>query len=230
MAPISASVTDRPVVLELTLLGLLSAACSICFAALGDVSLPGFFFGGAIAIYLSKLKTLSERDGFRLLGVAIFAQIAAVQVAFRVQPHFEVLQTAAWSNSHGEVIAQFTFAVAGSVGAFLVLGEALYLLGGKVRIGPFLIKLVVLSVWGGVLAVIGWALGPYLGLAVAHVFSLLHSRFIEQSPNGSLLGHEMPVVEYSLYPIWQMGAAFAIGLMVRRTDSAEAAALARSED
>ncbi|MFI5126837.1 MAG: hypothetical protein ACHQJX_08410, partial [Candidatus Acidiferrales bacterium] len=102
--------------------------------------------------------------------------------------------------------------IGGLVGGFLLVGAVLFLIapegGRRAR------KALLWSVASGILAVVGWALSPLLGPALSHVIRILRPGEAWLTPQSGTQSGPLGMI-CSVFFVWQVGMAFAIGLMVR---------------
>lgn len=68
------------------------------------------------------------------------------------------------------------------------------------------------SLVGGALAVVGWKLGPFLGMAL---WSGLHARGLTPPTETALNAAGQPSRDLSLYVLWQAGMALVLGLALQ---------------
>jgi nitrate reductase gamma subunit len=102
----------------------------------------------------------------------------------------------------------------GSVGSFLVLGGVLLLVHRDGRPRALALKVLVSSAICGFLSVIGWALGPSLGM---YLWSALHA--LGRTPPDEAFQnalHSDVSHQLSLFVIWQTGTASLLGFILRR--------------
>jgi hypothetical protein len=203
---------QRNLVLTLGLAGFVSSLLVICgyhlSGRMGFDYFPGVVFGTTIATAFAILGRL--RGSWRALGIAA-ASTWAWGVSQRVAVAVEVYWPY-WKNDR-EVSRPALF-VAGTVGACLVLGAVLLLVGSGTPQRGLLLKILCGSLIGGLLGIVGWILGPYLGM-VAWV--IVHSMGLtaptESFQNALHLG---TTNAFSLFVVWQTGTSLLLGFL---TDS-----------
>jgi hypothetical protein len=193
---------------------LFSALLFICAPPIQEsvaVLFPGALFGATLSVclWLSKISHVS----WKMLAVTAATSIAlpiSVLVGFGV----EYRSPFASVHRFSEVPIAALFA-GGTSGAFLVFAAVSSLLIGSVTPGTrVLFRALYWPPLGGVLAVVGWSLGPWLGMAL---WSLKHDL------NLTLPGDKF---EYalaqgragieSLLLVWQTGMGLLLGLAVNQ--------------
>lgn len=73
------------------------------------------------------------------------------------------------------------------------------------------------SLLSGVIAVVGWAMGPLLGMTLWSLSHALHLTAPTETFQNAAYGGT--AYQYSLYPVWQTGTAFVLGVVLRRYES-----------
>lgn len=202
----------------LPLAGLFSSAASIVSYSVGPYSwfLPGFLFGlficGSLAAY-NLLVTIR-----RALGLTVVTTIAyplSILLAGGIQL---VLPWWHWSMSDRSDISTVTLFAAGFVGAFIVIGVTLWLIP-LIEKESLLIKTLSWSLLGGALAVIGWKLGPSLGMRLWH---MAHALRLTAPDETAMNARGDTSHQFSLWLVWQTGMAVVLGIMMQRfVDSKE---------
>lgn len=192
----------RGLLFVLPLAGLFSSAASILSYSVGSYSwlLPGFVFGlficGSFAV-LNLLVTIR-----RVLGLMVVTTVAypvSILLAGGIQL---VLPWRHWSMGDRSDISAVTLCAAGFVGAFLVIEGTLLLVPALTEKGSLLAKTLCWSLLGGVLAVIGWKLGPSLGMRLWHMAHALHLPAPDETAVNATgdTSHQ-----FSLWFVWQTG-------------------------
>lgn len=163
-------------------------------------------FGAALAWYYWRFRGV--RDGWRLFNFAFVSfvayQAAAVVSTFIPGP-LDILRLS--SPDSGQISSE-RFFWGGCVGATFLFAAGVIFLSSRSRSKhPALIGLG-LSIAGGVLAVVGWALGSSLGMVLWRAFGAVHlgPRFFGDS-SGSVDANF-----YSLHVVWQAGMAVLLAL------------------
>jgi hypothetical protein len=108
-----------------------------------------------------------------------------------------------WGIGSPPSVSPVSLFAGGMAGGFLVIGGALFLAGPKTRLGSLTRRALRWSVLGGILAPMGWALGPWV--ASGHPGPAAPIAPFGNTPNN----------QYALYVVWQTGIAFALGIALR---------------
>jgi hypothetical protein len=204
--------TRPPLMVLGALAGLLSALL-IIFAVypLGPTALlflPGAAFGALLALGLFLFGALSNLGkGIALVIAFSLAYYLSVQAAFAVELYSPFGRP---ENEHG-ALSNLTLFVGGFVGAFLVLSAASLLLNSQLAWQRRLLHALYWSPVGGILGILGWALGPSLGMAIWSVAHSLHLNEPTETAQSALgqSGHL-----YSLWVVWQTGIGILLGLVM----------------
>ncbi len=208
----NAKETRIPLMVLMPLVGLLSGLLSICFLSLFANSsaewLTGIVFGTLIALCLAMRGILRGYwKPVKLIITSVVAWITSLFVAGFV----------AGGAHPPELVVPF---VGGMVGAFIILGEALYLTCPEFGTWAIVLKAIIWSAVSGALAACGWALGPSFGVNLWHVLHVLHLTGPADLPWGNVaFGDSQPM--YSIFVIWQTGVATALAIMLRGCGSHE---------
>lgn len=109
----------------------------------------------------------------------------------------------------GYPIAMF---VGGVVGGFVVLGTISILVHPKVGIRTIAVNTSAWSLVGGVLGIVGWLLGPSLGMVIWSGVHGLGLAVPTESSQNALYGQSSHV--YSLFVVWQTGMALVLAIML----------------
>lgn len=205
----------------LMFLGVLSSFITTAWDAASRWSVfEGAVFGVAIVCGLAAFKALKNPlNAAALIFISPVAFYAAYFASFVTQLVLSGLGLLSESQeaTMGHVASPSPIAlfIGGLVGGFLIVSAVLWLMvqRGRRRIRRALLW----SVASGILAVVGWALSPLLGAPLSHVIriSLPNEAWItplSSTPNGPL------GMICSVFFIWQVGMAFAIGLVVQAKD------------
>jgi hypothetical protein len=203
------------VTVALTLAGLVSGliTCGLVWPAgrLGGYILGGVF-GATMTVSLVLCGML--RAAWKALWLPLVAA-AADYISIMVAGCVEL--GLAWMllpmdrpAPHESPVALFA---GGLIGAFLVLGGILTLSHPEVGMRALAARALWWSVPGGALGVVGWALGPSLGMAIWSGVHAVGLTAPTETFENALSGTSR---QYSLFVVWQTGMAFVIGLMLRR--------------
>jgi hypothetical protein len=206
--------------------GLITAGLVYPAGRLG-MSVPGGVFGVAMAITLSVCRVPLRPWRAILLAVAAavayylsWCTAAIVELGF------------SGGNSMGQPfdVSPVTMFVGGAVGGFVVLVVILRLVGPKVAIRTLAEKAVIGSLVAGSLGVIGWSLGPSLGMAIWSVLHGMSLTFPTETFQNALEGQTSH--GYSLFVVWQTGMALMLAVMLQRykPQSPEGVQTAKSDE
>jgi hypothetical protein len=215
-------------VLGLFLVGLVSGFLTCCTAPLytappytadsGGISTFGLFgsplasviFGLVVSVYVQAYKNLrSVGRVLGFIGASIVADIAAFVAGWD--------SYAAFLNRQFKVIGvdapQAASLVAGGfVGAAILFIAFRFLLSVNRGWPRFFLGLLICSVTGSSLAILGWGLAPSLGAVLWRTLNLIHldasTAKIAQESNYAAF--------YSLYVVWQSGMAVLLGVLLPR--------------
>jgi len=194
--------------------GLFSALLVICSPRIpnrvGDIDylLPGGLFGVALSVSLWWRKIL--KGLWKMLAITAAASIA-FPIAALLCVGFEYFGP--WPlHSPGKGFGDLSNAalfVGGTVGSFLICIAVLRLVRPGPRWTRILDEALLWSLVGGVLSVVGWNLGPWLGMALWRMqhslnLTLPGDRFEYALVQGRAGGD-------SLLLVWQMGMGLFLG-------------------
>jgi hypothetical protein len=220
---------ELPLALFTASAGLISALITIClnypiryFAALlnsrwglGSILLPGAMFGLVFSGCLAFRGYLRNPWKSIVIGAAFgLSYYLSMWIAINVELYSPFGRP---GNEVGLVSNSAMFA-GGLVGAFLVVG-AVSVLNSRIAWERRVLKGIYWSPVGGILGVIGWTLGPYLGMviwSVVHALGLTAPTETFQNARGET-SHM-----YSLWIVWQTGIGLVLGLVLRDNPANEA--------
>jgi len=205
----SERMSDFRFVVLMSVAGLVSGAVTAGLAHIpGGVPLfvlLGSPFGAAIACSLA-ISGISTNIWKAICLIALTT--VAFYTARMLTAWTEVHLWGTWSMGRSPTVSPYSLFVGGMTGGFIVLGAALFLVQPKIRLRSLSLKALLWSIFGGVLAPIGWAAGPFLGLSVVPDHPL--------GPTAAIATFEnTPSHQYALYVVWQAGIAFALGVVLR---------------
>lgn len=203
--------------IALVLFGALSSFVTTAWHAESKWSVfEGVVFGVAMVCGLIAFKALKNSlKAASLIFISPVAFYAAYFASFVTQLVLSGLgfltPSERWTMGNGGSPSPVTLFVGGFVGGFLLVGAVLWLLTPR---GRRLRKAVWWSVASGAFGVIGWALSPLLGPALSPVIrTLLPSERWLTAQSGTQSGPLGMIC--SVFFVWQVGMAFAIGLIVQ---------------
>jgi hypothetical protein len=169
-------------------------------------------FGATLAISLLACGVLHRLRGFgKAISLAVLS-IGAYFVSFWVAASIELMLHRGGFYRGPEVSSLALFA-GGFVGSLLVFGSVFLLVYPERPSRSLAFKLFCSSVLCGILAVVGWTLGPSFGM---YIWSALHA--LGRTPptetfQNALYGDSSR--QFSLFVIWQTGTAFLLGLILQ---------------
>lgn len=210
----------------LALLGLVSALLSIFVPALLTAPrsplfvgsslgvFPGDVFGAVIAVYF--LTYAGVRSVAKAIGLVV-ASTFAYFVAWLSGMFLGMFASGAmgiqsnWDTDSAELRPDMVapVLVAGVLGAFLVLTAVLRLYSAETSWRRVMSKSLPWSLVGGLLALVGWGLGPSLGVLV---WSSLNSYQLGPNEDIGYAARSMNLNQYSANIIWQTGIGMILGI------------------
>ena len=177
------------------LFGVVIAACLWWSQGLRSVwKAIAFVIASMVAYQVGVDATVATPSDLRILGVHLFAE-------------------------PGKTAAHIFFS-GGLVGAFVIFAAALFLFFPAEKSWRVLGKALAWSTLGGVLGVAGWELGSSLGKVLWLALHALH-RTAAGEDLQTALDHETGAF-YSLFVVWQTGAALVLGVLLRPAESTAA--------
>lgn len=172
---------------------------------------PGALFGATLCVclWLSKIS----RAFWKMLAVTASTSVAlpiSVLVGFGVEYYSPFATVHKWS----EIPIEALF-VGGTSGAFLVFAAVLWLVSSGTPGTQVLLRALYWSPLGGVLAAVGWKVGPWLGMAL---WSLRHGLNLTLPDDRfeDALAQGRSGIE-SMLLVWQTGMGLVLGLAVNQT-------------
>jgi len=188
--------------------GLVTAALTYPSGNAG-IKVLGSVFGIFIAVALLWCRVL--RDPWRAILLPVATALALYLALFTAAFVEVILPSERFDMGNSPFPSPVALFAGGLVGAFLVMIAVSLLVPRGVPINPIALGVVCSSVCGGVLGVIGWALGPTLGIAV---WSGLHSLGLT-APDETILNARGETSHMlSLFIVWQSGLAVIIALVL----------------
>lgn len=224
----SIQLTGNKLVAVLAIAGLLSGLLADCGPSLGG-ALPGVLgefiglgfggiFGATVAVCLVRFGVFDSWQAAVFCGLAVAAFWLSQIAAFLVE---EALHTPGLP----EISAYPAWLFAGgAVGGSLLLGGAAFLLTPKSQVRALVSRLPRWSALGaaagGTLGMLSWVLAPSLGTAIWRALYAVHLPYVARSvppaPPADRSRFLMSSITYALWPVWQTGMAFALGILVQR--------------
>lgn len=179
---------------------------------------PGDVFGAALSIYF--LVFAGIRSVWKAVGLIIastFAYFVAFCSGFFLGMVVSEILGLTMNAGDPELSAGMVppLLIAGTVGAFLLLMSVLRMYAAENSWRRILVRSCFWSLPGGLLAVIGWGLGPGLGRtvwsALARVQLNAGGQDVQWAAHAGILNG------YSLDLVWQAGMGILIGLFLSET-------------
>jgi len=222
----------------LSLLGLAAALLSIVIPALltaprsplfvgGSLGLfPGDIFGAVISVYFWAFAGI--RSIAKAIGLVVASTFAYFVATFS-GTILGVFASAAmglhsnWDTDSAQLRADMVapLLVAGVLGSFLILAAVLRLYSVETSWRRLLSKSLPWSLVGGLLGLVGWGLGPTLGVSI---WSTLKSyQLIPPNEDMQYAARSMTVNQYSVNIVWQIGMAIILGIVLSETKFVPAA-------
>lgn len=197
------------------IVGFVSGLLSAWLISLGY--LLGVVFGSVIAAYLAASGFL--RNTWKVI-LTVCASAVAYALALLTTALSEILYRllSRPQTSHTETaVSLIALFIGGIAGACLLLGIVMQVLHPEVKGKRLTVKVLPYSLVGGVLGIIGWALGPSLSAGLR--FFLHTSGFV--TPTGRLQGalYQETSNWYSLLIVWQTGIAFTLGIILHKLEA-----------
>lgn len=212
---------DWTLALLLTSAGLLSAFITMCvrypfghyavsrskLLDFGQIFLPGAVFGAIVAGCFSLRRY--SRGLWKAIAIFVAFSVSYF-VSFLVAVATELHSPFLENKARGEISGQALF-VGGLTGAFCTLCAVSLLLNSDLTLKRRVFKVLYWTPVGAFLAILGWALGPSLGIAF---WQLVHSLNFT-APDETIRNAAGETSHtYSLWAVWQAGMGCALGLIV----------------
>lgn len=178
--------------------------------------LAGVIFGLVLSVYFQVYKSLRTiKRVLGLVGASILADFTAGYAGYAVGlSRFSVLNLKVIGVSDMYATALI---VGGFVGAAILFLALWFLLAANQSWSFFSLKLIIYSLTGSFLAVLGWALAPSLGAVLWHTLNFFH---LDESTAKEAQESNYAAF-YSLYAVWQSGMAVLLGgLLPTRREAA----------
>ena len=176
-----------------------------------------FFPGAVYGVILSGCFALRRylHDAWKAIVITavctlayFFSTVAAVEVSlhpFGLVP----------DDRRGEVTDPALVA-GGLTGAFCIVCVVALLLNSRLTWQRRILKALCWTPVGAILAVVGWALGPSIGIAL---WQIVHSMNLTAPTETFQNAQGQPSHMFSLWAIWQAGMGFVLGLVVNGKQS-----------
>jgi len=175
--------------------------------------LPGVVFGAIVSVCFALRVCL--RDLWKLLVLTV-ASAMAYAVAFWVAVGVELHSPFLNNQERGDVSGQALF-VGGMTGALCTLCAFSLLLNSGITWQHRMFRALCWTPVGAVLGIVGWALGPSLGMTlwqIVHSMNLTAPTETFQNAKGGMISRM-----FSLWAVWQFGMGFVLGLVVKGKQS-----------
>jgi hypothetical protein len=174
----------------------------------GFIFFPGVTFGLTVSSCLAFRGYL--RRPWKAIGITAAFGLS-YYLSIRVAGTIELYSPFGRSGNEVALVSKSALFAGGLVGAFLVIGAVSVLLNSRIEWERRVLKDVYWSPVGGILGVLGWTLGPFLGMviwSVVHPLGLTAPTETIQNARGET-SHM-----YSLWIVWQTGIGLALGLVL----------------
>jgi hypothetical protein len=191
--------------------GFLSGFVSVCFISAG---MPDMFLGGIFGLFLATCihRQITGPTDAREFWMAPFAAVVGF-FSEEVAMFLDLwLGTPPDRLRVGDVAfpRPVDLFVGGAIGGTLLMLAA-PLMGRKFLKGGILARIVTGGLIGGALALVGWALGPTLGVALWYAPHFLHLRQAMGKPQDNIFYGDADRI-FSLQVVWQTGIATVFAL------------------
>jgi hypothetical protein len=189
----------------------LLAICALPMSRGTHDLLPGALFGATLSVCLWLSKSVDALWKMLAITAASSATLPIAALVCIGLEYFSPLPIDNIGKGFGDVSNAALF-VGGTVGAFLVLTTVLLLLGFVIPWTRVLFKALCWSVVGGVLGIVGWSLGPWLGKTIWSLKDNLRLTAPGDRFEYALAQGRAGID--SLLLVWQTGMGLLIGLAV----------------
>lgn len=172
--------------------------------------------GLALAISLASCGVLRGFGG--LCRAISFVPLSCVSyfAAFWVAVYTELLVNNSMPMSGAQSNSALSMFAGGFVGGFLILDGVPILVDPKEMSATRFFKVFGASLICGTLGIVGWMLGPYLGI---HVWSVVHTLGLRPDTETFQNAQFDVSRTFSLFVVWQTGTALLLGLILRSVQS-----------
>jgi hypothetical protein len=175
----------------------------------GQNLVPGAVFGAIISCCFALRGYSRSLWKFAVMTVAsTTAYFVAVWVAFGVELYSPFLPP----QERGNVSWQALF-VSGLVGAFFIILTGSLLLNTGTTGQQRMLKILSWTPAGAFLGILGWALGPSLGMVL---WQIVHSMNLTAPTETLRNAHGETSHIFSLWAVWQVGMGCVLGLFAGR--------------
>jgi len=217
-------------VLLLGIAGLTSALLDICLAYSPAVRyhfalLPGTLFGGTLSACFALCGYF--RRIWNMLAIPATTTLA-YYVSFLAGGAVEFYSPFGAPEHEAANVSAAALFAGGVSGALLILGVVSLFLGSEVTLLCRVTRALYRSPLGGVLGMVGWALGPSLGMALWSAAHFIGLTVPTETFQNALYGQTSRV--YSLWVVWQTGLGILLGLLVSHDGSPGATGTSVGQD
>ncbi len=178
-----------------------------------QIFFPGVVFGAIVSACLALRGYL--RDLWKAIAITATSSVAyffSFEAAVEVSLHpFGLVP----QDRIGEVTDPALVA-GGLTGAFCMICAVSMLLNSTLTWQRRMLKALCWTPVGAVLAVVGWALGPSLGISL---WQIVHSMSLTPPTETLRNAQGEPSHMFSLWAVWQTGMGFVLGLVVNGEQS-----------
>lgn len=210
-------------VLSILLPALLTTSTSPIFVGSSLGLFPGDIFGAVISVYFFAFVGIhSVAKVISLVLASTFAYGVAFFSGFWIGMLVSGMLGLSMNSENAELTAGMIapILIAGVIGSFVMVTAVLRLYSSDRAWKRVLTRSSVCSLVGGVLALVGWALGSPLGGAVWSALQWMHlnasGQDVDWGARGGILNF------YSVHIVWQAGMGVVLGVLLSYTPLVEA--------
>jgi hypothetical protein len=213
---------DLPLVLLTASAGLISALTAIClnfpigrYAPLlsnrlgfGFIFLPGTVIGLVVWSCLAFRRYLHDPWKAIVISDAFgLSYYLSIWIAFTV----ELCSPLGRPGDEDALISKSALFAGGLAGTFMALGAVSVSMNSDIAWEHRMLTVLYWSLVGGILGVLGWTLGPFLGMAL---WSVIHPLGLTAPTDTSQNARGETSHRYSIWTVWQTGMGLLLGLVL----------------
>jgi hypothetical protein len=182
-----------------------------------QVFLPGAVFGVFVSSCFALRRYL--RDFWKAIAITA-ASTLAYYASFLAAGGVELHNPFNFGEPRDGSISSAALLIGGLTGAGLVLCAMSLLLDSEIAWQSRLLRALRWSPAGAILGIVGWALGPSLGMVL---WQIVHSMNLTGPTETFRNAQGETSHMFSLWAVWQAGIGFVLGLVVNRNKAEELA-------